>query len=113
MMDKTSDSNLKAVIPTEKQVYETLKGCNDPEIPINIVDLGLVYGVKITGERVEVTITLTTPGCGMGGYIADQVREKLLTIPGIYEAEVKIVWEPKWEQSMITPEGRKILGLNS
>ncbi len=103
----------KEVPPSEKLVYETLKDCYDPEIPINIVDLGLVYSVTIKGDLVKVTITLTTPGCGMGGYIANQVRERLLTIPGVYEAEVKIVWEPKWEQSMITPEGRKKLGLNS
>jgi metal-sulfur cluster biosynthetic enzyme len=112
-MEKNPEVNPKEVPVSEKTVFETLKNCYDPEIPINIVDLGLVYSVKITGDRVEVTMTLTTPGCGMGGYIANQVRERLLTIPGIYEAEVKIVWEPKWDQSLITGEGRKILGLDT
>jgi metal-sulfur cluster biosynthetic enzyme len=112
-MKNNPETRRNEMSPTKEQIYESLKGCHDPEIPINIIDLGLVYSVTITGDRVEVTMTLTTPGCGMGGYIANQVREKLLTIPGIYEAEVKIVWEPKWDKSMITPEGRKKLGLNS
>ena len=93
------------------QVYDALKQCYDPEIPINLVDLGLVYDVKINNDRVTVTMTLTTPGCGMGGYIANQVREKILGIPEIHEAEVKIVWEPKWNPSMMTEEARKKLGL--
>lgn len=111
-MPNNPDTNPKNVHVSEETVYETLKNCYDPEIPINIVDLGLVYSVKIAGDRIEVAMTLTTPGCGMGGYIANQVRERLLTIPGIYEVEVKIVWEPKWEQSMITPDGRRKLGLD-
>jgi probable FeS assembly SUF system protein SufT len=101
---------------TEQVVQETLKNCYDPEIPVNIVDLGLVYGVQIeplpTGRsRVNVQMTLTAPGCGMGGSIAGEVEYKLLNTPGIEEAHVQIVWDPSWHQSMISEEGRKILGL--
>lgn len=111
-MNQNTDMGKKEPLVTEEMVYNVLRQCNDPEIPINIVDLGLIYGVKITGDHVEVIMTLTTPGCGMGGYIANQIREKLITIPGVYEAEVKIVWEPKWDKSRIDPETRKKLGLD-
>ena len=106
-------NNKKEPAVTDEIVYNALKECQDPEIPINIVDLGLIYDVKISGDRVEVIMTLTTPGCGMGGYIANQISEKLKTIPGVYEAEVKIVWEPIWNESMITPAGREKLGWES
>jgi metal-sulfur cluster biosynthetic enzyme len=96
---------------TVDRIYEALRQCNDPEVPVNIVDLGLIYQIKIKGDWVGITMTLTTQGCGMGGYIANDVKEKLLTIPGVHEAEVKIIWEPKWEPRMMTAEGRKKLGL--
>jgi probable FeS assembly SUF system protein SufT len=101
---------------TEQVVQETLKNCYDPEIPVNIVDLGLVYGVQIETlpsgrSRVNVQMTLTAPGCGMGGSIAGEAEYKLLNTPGIEEAHVQIVWDPSWHQSMISAEGRKILGL--
>lgn len=100
----------------EKQVWETLKTCYDPEIPVNIVDLGLVYDMVIEklpggGAKIMVKMTLTAPGCGMGPSIAGDAQEKLLTLSGVAEAFVDIVWDPPWHQSMITAEGRKILGL--
>lgn len=101
----------------EKDVWETLRTCYDPEIPVNIVDLGLVYDMKIvplpTGRSgVAVKMTLTAPGCGMGGVIAGDAQQRLLGLPGVEEANVEIVWEPQWHHSMITPEGKKILGLD-
>jgi len=101
----------------EKAVWDTLKACYDPEIPVNIVDLGLVYDMKITPlensrSAVNVKMTLTAPGCGMGGIIAGDAQQRLLALPGVQEANVEIVWEPQWHHSMITPEGRKILGLD-
>jgi len=101
---------------TEQVVQETLKNCYDPDTPVNIVDLGLVYGVQIEPlpsgrSRVNVQMTLTAPGCGMGGSIAGEAEYKLLNTPGIEEAHVQIVWDPSWHQSMISEEGRKILGL--
>ena len=100
----------------ERQVWDTLKSCYDPEIPVNIVDLGLVYDMVIEnlptgGAKVMVKMTLTAPGCGMGPSIAGDAQGKLLALPGVAEAFVDIVWDPPWHQSMITAEGRKILGL--
>jgi probable FeS assembly SUF system protein SufT len=100
----------------EQQIRETLRTCYDPEIPVNIVDLGLVYDMQLTklpsGQgRVEVKMTLTAPGCGMGPSIAGDAQQKLLMLDGVEEANVEIVWDPPWHQSMITPEGRRILGL--
>jgi probable FeS assembly SUF system protein SufT len=100
----------------EKLVWDVLKTCYDPEIPVNIVDLGLVYDMHLEAlpggnSLVSVKMTLTAPGCGMGGTIAGDAQQKLLGLPGVEEASVEIVWEPPWHQSMITAEGRKILGL--
>ena len=100
----------------EKAVWDTLKTCYDPEIPVNIVDLGLVYDMHIEklpsgGSKVLVKMTLTAPGCGMGTVIAGDAQQKLLYLPGVEDASVEIVWDPPWHQSMITAEGRRILGL--
>jgi len=100
----------------EKMVLETLKSCYDPEIPVNIVDLGLVYDMGVedlpTGnKKVFVKMTLTAPGCGMGATIAGDAQQKLLGLPGVEDASVEIVWDPPWHQSMITPEGRRLLGI--
>ncbi len=98
---------------TKDMVYEALMECFDPEIPINIVDLGLIYEVKVKGDWVGIKMTLTTPGCGMGGYIAHIVRTRLLEIPGVHEADVQIVWEPKWTPFMMSEEARSKLGLDN
>ena len=96
----------------EQQVWEQLKTCYDPEIPVNIVDLGLVYDMRITPEgRVDVKMTLTAQGCGMGGAIAADARQKLLTLPGVSDADVQIVWDPPWNPQMISPEGKERLGM--
>lgn len=99
----------------EKQVWDSLKTCYDPEIPVNIVDLGLVYDMHIEpvsgGNKVSVKMTLTAQGCGMGPVIAGDAQQKVLMLSGVDEAEVEIVWDPPWHQSMITAEGRRILGL--
>lgn len=101
----------------EKQLWDTLKTCYDPEIPVNIVDLGLIYDLRTDSlpsgnSKVRVKMTLTAPGCGMGSVIASDARQKLLYLPGVEDAEVEIVWDPPWHQSMITADGRKILGLD-
>jgi probable FeS assembly SUF system protein SufT len=102
----------------EKLVWETLKTCYDPEIPVNIVDLGLVYDVHFEDlsddqRKVFVKMTLTAPGCGMGRVIAGDAQERLLALPGLADAEVEIVWDPPWHQSMITLAGRKVLGIEA
>src|ERR1700736_4534294 len=100
----------------EEEVWEQLRTVYDPEIPVNIVDLGLVYDCQIvadqeSGTKVEVKMTLTAPGCGMGPAIAQDARSKILTIPGVDEADVELVWDPPWNQHMISEAGKMKLGL--
>jgi len=100
----------------EALVWQQLKTCYDPEIPVNIVDLGLVYDMQIAPldggqHRVDVKMTLTAQGCGMGGSIAADAKYKLMTLPGIGDANVEIVWSPIWNPNMISPEGRARLGM--
>src|SRR5205823_3828074 len=100
----------------EKAVWEQLKQCYDPEIPVNIVDLGLVYDCRLIkkedgGTRVEVQMTLTAPGCGMGPAIAHDAQSKILSIDGVDEADVQLVWDPPWNQNMISEAGRMKLGM--
>jgi len=99
----------------EKEIWQRLKTCFDPEIPVNIVDLGLIYDMEISqladGSRVDVKMTLTAQGCGMGGSIAADARNKLLDLPGVVEADVQVVWDPPWTPEKISPEGRALLGI--
>jgi probable FeS assembly SUF system protein SufT len=101
----------------ESMVWDQLKTCFDPEIPVNIVDLGLIYGMELTpsaegGHRVDVKMTLTAQGCGMGTSIAHDARQKLLALGGVTEANVDLVWDPPWNPQMITPAARERLGLD-
>jgi metal-sulfur cluster biosynthetic enzyme len=96
---------------SEGQVYDALRECFDPEIPVNVVDLGLIYDVKIIDDWVGVKMTLTTPGCGMSGMISQNVRQRVLHIPGVKEADVRIVWDPAWTPARMNPEARKRLGM--
>jgi metal-sulfur cluster biosynthetic enzyme len=99
---------------TEQEVWDQLRNCYDPEIPLNIVDLGLIYDVIIEGPKIDVKMTLTAPGCHMGGQIAADVhvQSKLLALEPVEEANVELVWDPPWHQSMISANGRKRLGLD-
>jgi metal-sulfur cluster biosynthetic enzyme len=98
---------------TEDQVYTALRECYDPEIPVNVVDLGLIYEVKIIEDWVGIKMTLTTPGCGMSGMIAQSVKNRVMALPGVKEADVRIVWEPAWTPERMSPEARKRLGFAS
>lgn len=100
----------------ESVVWEQLKTCYDPEIPVNIVDLGLVYDCTLEHQengktKVSVKMTLTAPGCGMGPTIAAEARMRIESIPGVEEANVELVWDPPWDQSMISEAGQMKLGL--
>jgi len=100
----------------EKAVWDALRTCFDPEIPVNIVDLGLIYDLSIektpTGANaVDVKMTLTAPGCGMGPVIAEDARQKIAGLPTVERAKVHIVWDPVWNPRMISDAGRKSLGL--
>ena len=101
----------------ESAVWGVLKSCYDPEIPVNIVDLGLIYDLHLEPaasglSNVSVKMTLTAPGCGMGATIAGDAQQKILELPGVADASVEIVWDPPWHQSMITAAGREKLGLD-
>ena len=96
---------------TEAEVYEALKDVHDPEFPVSIVDLGLIYDVKIIDDWVGVKMTLTTPGCGMGGAISNLARQRVLDLPGVHECDIRIVWEPAWNPSMMSEEAKKKLGV--
>jgi len=101
----------------EKEVWAQLKSCYDPEIPVNIVDLGLVYDCQLApaGDgktfRADVKMTLTAPGCGMGPVLAQDVQNRLLSVEEIDEANVELVWDPPWNQGMMTEAARLQLGL--
>jgi probable FeS assembly SUF system protein SufT len=101
---------------SEEAVWNQLRQCFDPEIPVNIVDLGLVYDCRLIkkpegGTKVEVKMTLTAPGCGMGPAIAHDAQSKILSIDGVDEADVQLVWDPPWNQNMISEAGRMKLGM--
>jgi probable FeS assembly SUF system protein SufT len=100
----------------EQSVWAALRTCFDPEIPVNIVDLGLVYDLAVEknpagAHVVEVKMTLTAQGCGMGPTIAEDARRKIAALPTVESARVHIVWDPAWNPRMISPAGRKALGL--
>ena len=93
-----------------------MKTCYDPEIPVNIVELGLIYDLKLDffkekGTAVEIKMTLTAPGCGMGPAIAEDARNKVLQVPGIFDVNIHLVWDPQWNRDMMTEEAKLQLGL--
>jgi len=119
-LGKTPQEAAEAAVASgdlEAMVWEQLKTCYDPEIPVNIVDLGLVYGMEVSAQsdgthKVDVKMTLTAQGCGMGATIAFDAKQKLMTLAGVSEANVDIVWDPPWNPQMISPEGRERLGID-
>ena len=99
----------------EEQVWEQLRTVYDPEIPVNIVELGLVYDLEITpkenGDFVHIKMTLTAPGCGMGPAIAQDAEQKIRSIPGVTDVFVEVVWEPLWDRDMMSDEAKLQLGM--
>ena len=100
----------------EKEIWNQLRSCYDPEIPVNVVDLGLIYDCHLTpvssgSHRVEVKMTLTAPGCGMGPTLAQDVQNKLLSLEGVDDVAVELVWDPPWNQGMMTEQAKLQLGL--
>jgi len=98
-------------MPTADDILERLRFCYDPEIPINIVDLGLVYKVEVDEAAVRVEMTLTAQGCPSHSEIARDVKMALLSVPGVTNADVRVVWDPPWTPERITLEGRRKLGI--
>jgi len=109
-VDKSADLSL------EEQVKAELKTIYDPEIPVDIVELGLIYGTEITdapdGDHdVKVTMTLTAPGCGIGDILRDEVQEKIAALPGVREASVEVVFDPPWEPSRMSEVAKLATGI--
>lgn len=99
----------------EQQIWDQLKTCYDPEIPVNIVELGLIYDLKIkngdSGQNISIKMTLTAPGCGMGPVIADEVERKINGIEGVESVGVELVWEPMWSREMMSESAQLELGM--
>lgn len=97
---------------TAEEVYQALKTVYDPEIPVNVVDLGLIYDVQVTSEsNVFVQMTLTFPGCGMGPHIAQQAEWAIQDLDGVEEVEIELTFDPPWSPEMISEEARMMLGI--
>lgn len=117
-LGRTTQVQVEAVGPFEiDHVWGKLRQCYDPEIPVNIVDLGLIYDVAVeddasgAGKNVAVKMTLTAPGCGMGPTIAADAEQRILTLPGVASAHVAVVWDPVWNPTMISLAGKEQLGM--
>jgi probable FeS assembly SUF system protein SufT len=119
--EKVADHTVEAATladgaPNPEALWDQLRRVYDPEIPVNIVDLGLVYSMDVEKKpdnafKVNIAMTLTAPGCGMGPAIAEDAKGKILLVPGVGDADVRITWDPPWNQSMISEEGKMKLGL--
>jgi probable FeS assembly SUF system protein SufT len=114
--EATSESERPTEGDLEQAAWNQLKTCYDPEIPVNIVDLGLVYSLDIKphqegGSEVNVQMTLTAPGCGMGPILASEARQKILTLDGVTDANVDLVWDPPWTPDRISEAGKQKLGM--
>ena len=97
---------------TRDSVIEIMKQVYDPEIPVNVVDLGLVYGVNVSDGDVHVLMTLTAPGCGMGPMIAQQAEWAISELEGVEDVEVEMTFDPPWSPDLITEDGKKLLGID-
>ena len=100
-------------MPSVEKVREALKTVQDPEMPINIVDLGLIYNVEADDEKVRITMSLTTPGCGMARQIALNAKHSVIDMTGCEDVLVTVTFDPPWDQSLITADGRRALGMDA
>ena len=114
-MDVPEDNSYEPSGDIEKQIWDQLKTCYDPEIPVDIVELGLIYDLSIengkSGREVSIKMTLTAPGCGMGPVIADEVDRKINGLEGIDNVSVELVWEPMWTRDMMSEAAQLELGM--
>ena len=102
---------MTTVAVTKETVFDALLDVYDPEIPVNIVDLGLIYGVEVDNGNVDVKMTLTAPGCGMGPVLQQDAQNRLLCIEGVDEVDVQLVWDPPWSQDMMSEVAKLQLGM--
>ena len=113
---QTGSAGVVAEEPVGKLVWSQLKTCFDPEIPVNIVDLGLVYRCEVTplaegGNKVEVRFTLTAPGCGMGDVLKKDIESKVRSVSGVMDTDIQVVFDPVWNQSLMSEAAKLQLGL--
>ena len=116
IIETSDDKNEITGYAVKKDVWDVLKTCYDPEIPVNMVDLGLIYSCELKNEKkggtnIEIKMTLTAPGCGMGPAIAEDARNKVFQVPGIFDVNIHLVWDPQWNRDMMTEEAKLQLGL--
>jgi len=98
--------------PLEVQVIEAIQTCYDPEIPVNIYELGLIYDLRVSAEGdVEIKMTLTSPHCPVAGSLPGEVQEKVRTVPGVKDVKLELVWDPPWEMSKMSEAAKLALGL--
>jgi len=98
-------------MPTREEVIEAVKQVYDPEIPVNVYDLGLIYEINVQGQKVVVKMTLTSQGCPSARELPDMVRTRIAVLPNVQDVDVQLVWDPAWNPSMISPQGKQILKL--
>ena len=103
---------MAATTVTMDEIKEALRDVYDPEIPVNVYDLGLIYDIQLNEGNVYVQMTLTAPGCGMGPYIAQNAEWRIAEIEGVEDVEVEMTFDPPWNPEMITEDGKKLLGLD-
>ena len=112
-----TEFQVRSTMPETKEVtlsdvQEALRDVYDPEIPVNVFDLGLVYDIRVNEGQVYVQMTLTAPGCGMGPYIAQNAEWRIAEVEGVLDVEVDMVFDPPWNSEMITEDGKKLLGID-
>lgn len=95
----------------KKQVMNALKKCYDPEIPVNVVDLGIIYSVGISKGDVDIKMTLTSPGCPMGSFMMDDIKKKVSSIRGVKKVNINLVFDPPWSPEMLSKTAKKKLGV--
>ena len=112
---ETTDTENSDIEFSKQLIWDQLKTCYDPEIPVNIVELGLIYDLSIednkNGKKVNIKMTLTAPGCGMGPVISDEVDRKISALQNVESVDVELVWEPQWNQGMMSEEAQLELGM--
>ena len=105
-----ADSDTPNVVD-EAHVWHALRSVYDPEIPVNIADLGLIYAVRVEDDKVDIDMTLTAPGCGMGPVLIEEVKDRVRQVPNLIDVEVALVFEPQWSRDMMTEEAQLELGV--
>lgn len=116
VIEESNDENEIIGTATESDIWDVLKTCYDPEIPVNMVDLGLIYSCEVSdaekgGSSIDIKMTLTAPGCGMGPMLVDEVKAKVSGVSGVRDVIVELVWDPPWTQDMVSEAARLDLGM--